>query len=685
MDQWYRAIFECFNDAVVLIDPSQDKIIEGNPRACELLGFQREALLATHFSSICVNKLSDLQAFFMLGSENKGMTNDQFAWRTREGSHLPLEISASKFERDGKTYIIASLRDITDRKQAAEFHHLSNIVFNTATEGIIVTDDQVNIISVNPAFTQISGYTGKEVIGKKPSLFRSDKHDKVFFMEMWNAILSIGHWEGEIWNKRKSGEVYPSWISITAVKNEHEKITHYTALFSDITKMKKDEEKLYFQANFDGLTGLPNRTLALEELEKTINAIQNKDKAALLLVGLDRFTQVNDTISHSGGDKILQKVAKRLLSCVRQDDTVARIGGDEFLIILPDARNRDKPVKVAERIITSMSDPFHVDRRDIFLSASIGVTIIPDDGSEVLGLLKNADLAISKAKKDGRNRYRFFNTVMETDAKAHALMEWDLRKGLLNKEFILHYQPVVDIKSLRTITLEALIRWNHPNKGLVPPGKFIPIAEESELISQMGEMILETGCRQVNQWRTRHGYKGSININVSTRQIVYSDFQAALIKALNNSGLPPERLTLEVTESLMLDPKEDPFKKLQKLKEIGVKIAIDDFGTGYSSLSYLWRYPIDYLKIDRSFISHIETDINKQHLVEVIIQMGQTMKMKVVAEGVETSACLKWLESSGCDSAQGFLISKPVSADCFETMLSKGDRIYTPDPMSLKG
>ncbi len=670
-EQW-RWTFEHCGDFVLVLDPERDEILDANPEACARLGFTLDELCSKKILEIYPDNSSNFQGLTRTLLEQGEQKSEAFFCQTKTGQRIPVALLASSIIVKGRRCIIALHQDKSEQKREESFHHLSDTVFKNANEGILVTDANGTILSSNPALSRLSGYSNDELMGQNARILKSGKHKKKFYEDMWKGIETNEQWEGEIWNRKKNGEIYPNRLAITAVKDPQGSLSHYIALFSDMSLSKQAEEKLHLQTHYDPLTGLANRVLALERLAQAIkNNRRMKGRAALLLVDLDRFKQVNDTFGHTGGDEILQQVARRLVSCLREIDTIARSGGDEFLIVLTNANRPDGPSVVAQKIITKMAQPFSLQGQEVFLGSSIGIAITPEDGDEVMSLLRNADLAMVKAKTEGSNRFRLFSGEMEKEARSRAIMEWDLRRALENKEFIIHYQPVFDLNTLETIALEALIRWKHPDKGLLAPGHFIRIAEESELISEIGKWILKAACTQVQQWREQNAYTGAVNVNVSTRQMVFDDFRTVVVDALNESGLPPECLTLEVTESLMLDAREDPIAKLNKLKELGIKLAIDDFGTGYSSLSYLWRYPIDDLKIDRSFILNIESDKNKQHLVSAIVRMGQSMKMKVVAEGVESQGDLMWLIDLGCDAAQGFYFSKPIPAEHFEKILKE--------------
>jgi len=671
-EERFQAIFKHSPEAIFVICPGENQVVEANPSACKMLGYTRAELLFKPLTEIHVDQGDQLQAFVRLVSEKGHACSEAFTARTKKGSDIPVEISASEISIDGKRCILATKRDISERKQAEKNERLSGLIFKNAAEAIVVTDPEGVILLVNEAFSRITGYSAQEAIGKNPSMLRSGKHNKAFYQKMWAEMRSSGYWTGEIWNRKKCGTLYPEFLSIAPVKDEQGEITQYIGLFSDISKLKAGEAQLHHQAHYDALTGLPNRVLLNEHLSQVLKQTRrNKTKAALLFLDLDRFKQVNDTLGHPAGDQVLKLASERLLKAVRESDTVARSGGDEFILLLPGIEERKEAGTVARKIIRALSRPFEIEGHHVFLGASIGITILPEDGEISRKLFRNADMAMYKAKESGRNKFHYFSAKMEQAVEKRTHIEWDLRKAVEGREFVLYYQTLVDLQSFKTIGLEALIKWNYPRKGLVAPKHFIPLAEESDLINQIGKWVLITACKCFKDWQNRYAFEGVLHVNVSSRQILYGDFQTVLMEALEESGIAPGTLILEVTESLMLDPTEDPISKLKALKSSGVQLAMDDFGTGYSSLSYLARYPIDILKIDQSFISNIASDPQKQSLVEAIIRMGQSMKMKIIAEGIETEEDLSYLLDSGCDIAQGYYFSHPRSWKAYDAILEK--------------
>ncbi len=671
-EEQFRAIFEQSSDSILLIDPDNGKILAFNQQMHQNLGYTR-----TEFEKLSIPDFEAMESKeevrkHIVQIQEKKWDIFQTQHRTKSGAIRDVEVTIRIIHVKNKEYFFAAIHDITDQKLAEKQQRLASTVFESATEAIMVTDSEVNIIAVNPAFTEITGYALHEVQGKNPQFLKSGKHDDSTYKKMWDIVEETGHWQGELWDRRKNGDIFPIWLSITAIKDQKGEPLYYTSLFSDITERIASEEKLHAQAYYDSLTNLPNQRLMKDRLSQALNqAKRTEKKVGILFIDLDHFKSVNDTLGHLAGDHILKEAGKRLLASVRDADTVARSGGDEFQIILPNTGGKEEVSLVAKKIIKEMSLPFMAENRQVFLGASIGITIFPDDGDQATFLLKNADMAMYKAKFLGRNSYHFFDQNMEKLAKGRAVLGWDLKKAVTQNELSIFYQPIIHLETLKTVALEALVRWHHPDQGLLLPEKFIPVAEESGTIGEIGQMVLERACQQMYEWQKTYGLKASLSVNMSSRQFILIDFLHPIKNALENSGLSPESLTIECTESLTLDPVEKAAEKLNKLKALGVHIAIDDFGTGYSSLSYLSRFPIDQLKIDKSFIQNVHSSPQKQHLVEAIIRMGESLKTKVIAEGIEQQEDLDLLLNYGCHSGQGYYFSKPLSAKNYEALLKK--------------
>lgn len=568
--------------------------------------------------------------------------------------------------------------EIAERKKAEEQLRLAAQVIYATSEAVLITDAEFRITAINPAFTKITGYTEDDIVGKIPHLDDSIGGDDPLYSQMWRAIEEHEHWEGEFWNKRKNGEDYAVRASISTITDEDGAVMQYAALISDITERKVAEEKVRYQANYDELTGLPNRSLFLDQLGQSLNRMdRTKKDMALMFIDLDRFKWVNDTLGHDAGDDLLCQVAARMKECIRRVDTVARLGGDEFVIILQEISKAEDTVDIAEKVIEQISRSFTLGRKEASIGASIGITVAPVDGKDSNTLLRNADLAMYAAKKAGRSTYKFFTPEMNDQALSRANMETELRQALDEDELVVYYQPIADLESGRVSYAEALVRWNHPQRGLVFPDEFISLAEETGLIVGIGEWVLRSACAQAKAWQDKgqqHGF--SVSVNLSSRQLQQGLSIETVASILSETGLPAERLTFEITESQIMEDADQAIIWLNAIKKMGVRLSIDDFGTGYSSLSYLKRFPIDTLKIDRSFIRDMTTDPDDASLVEAITAMARSLKLKVIAEGVETKEQLDQLRALGCDLIQGYFFSKALSAEEFGSLLEKGDEVW---------
>lgn len=561
----------------------------------------------------------------------------------------------------------------TRRLEAEESMRLAASVYETSSEGIIITDVDNQIIAVNPAFAIITGYTQAEVIGKNSSIFKSSHHDEAFYEAMWHDINTTGKWQGEIWDKRKSGDSYPKWMSINTVYNQDGTPQRRVAMFIDVSQKKQADQLIWHQANFDALTELPNRQMFHDLLDRDVKkAHRAGERLALMLLDLDKFKEINDTLGHDTGDILLKEVALRLSSCVRESDTVARLGGDEFAILLTELVGSGDIEHVAQKFLHKLTEPFQLGDQIAYISASIGITLYPEDAGDIETLLKNADQAMYAAKGLGRNRYSYFTPFMQEAVQARVRIANDLRGALAGKQFWIAYQPIVELVTSNINKAEALIRWQHPTRGLISPAEFIPIAEETGLINDIGEWVFRESAQQAKRWRAslRSAFQVSVNKspvqfhNEDNTYIAWSDY-------LQQLGLPGQSIAVEITEGLLLDAGTQVTKRLLEFRDAGIQVSLDDFGTGYSSLSYLTKLDIDYLKIDQSFTRHLKPSSEALALCEAIIVMAHKLGMKVIAEGVETEEQKNLLLAAGCDYGQGYLFSRPVPADEFENLLSK--------------
>lgn len=549
-------------------------------------------------------------------------------------------------------------------QQLIDIHTFAGIaknIFKYSNESIIITDAQNRILFVNPAFEIVTGYSAEEVIGKNPRILQSGMQDKQFYKKMWNDIKQHGVWKGEIWNKRKDGELYLEWLTISVVKDQKGNVTNYVAIFSDITEHKRNVEQLTRLALYDTLTNVPNRYLLEKELESIIRMSKKHNQSfALLFLDLDRFKNINDTLGHRVGDMLLKETAQRLKRMLRKQDTIARFGGDEFVIILPNLKHIREAAYMAEKIVESLKRPFCFNHQEIYISTSIGISVYPYDGTDKETLIRMADRAMYQTKKNGRNQYALYHAGMYGNDKQLFQLETALRKALERGEFELYYQPQLDIKTKQIRAVEALIRWNHPEKGFIFPGMFIPLAEESGLITPISDWIMMQACEHLKQLQLRFPYV-KMSINISPIYFQEIDFLKKLQKTIESVNVNPRLIELELTESAVMPHAEQSVERLTKLKMMGMSIAIDDFGTGFSSLSYLHRFPIDILKIDRSFTKQLSRYQQDSAIVKAIIMMAHSLQIRVVAEGVETKKQYQILEKQSCDFVQGYYVSKPLS------------------------
>lgn len=576
-------------------------------------------------------------------------------------------------QADGSVLWHGFITDITKQKQDEVDLRIAATAFELQ-DAMLVTDANNVILKVNQAFTRITGYSAKDVIGKTPNLLSSGQHDKAFYSSMWDSINRTDAWQGEIWNRRKNGEVYPEWLIITAVKEADEKneqVNHYVASFSDITSRKAAEEEIKQLAFYDTLTKLPNRRLLLERLKHSIE-VERRDgsRLALLMLDLDRFKAVNDSLGHSAGDELLQQVAERILARLRDVDMVARLGGDEFVILLEDIAHPEDAARVAEEIIHVLSKPFQLTQsNDVQIGASIGISLYPEHGASYEILMDHADAALYQAKDQGRGCYAYFSEDQTLAARERIALETRLRRAIEQQELRVYYQPQVDIASGRIVGAEALVRWQDPTEGLIPPLRFIPIAEETGLILEIGEWVLRETCRQGRHWLDAGLPPLTLAVNVSPQQFRRGDISTLVATVLSETGLPAEYLELEMTESGLMENQDNVMELLNALRAQGVRLAIDDFGTGFSSLAYLKHFPLDVLKIDKSFIDDIPHLQDDMEIAATIIAMGHILGFKVLAEGVETAAQLEFLREKNCDTYQGYIKSPPVPGEAFALLL----------------
>ncbi|MEK9711012.1 MAG: EAL domain-containing protein [Thalassolituus sp.] len=561
---------------------------------------------------------------------------------------------------------VGSIQDITEQQAREHRLRLAMTVFEFSMEGVVITNADREIEAVNPAFSTITGYAEREVMGEKISLLRSNRHNEDFYRRMNSQLKERGYWRGEIWNKRKNGETYPQWLTITEVRDEQKRITHYVGVFSDMSRIKEHEQQVQHLSNYDSLTNLPNRHLLLSRLEGAINdATTNNRKVAVIAIDLDHFKHINDSLGHPAGDRLLQEFAKRMRQRLRDSDTVARQGGDDFVVVLENVANDQQVANVARIILDLLKTPFDVGvGKDLHIGASLGITLFPEHGADVTQLLSNADVAMYQAKQQGRNSFRFYSNEMTQAVSDRLELGNQLRVALQqDDELRLYYQPQVCITSGKVTGVEALIRWHTEDDEVIPPGRFLPVAEDNGLMPDLDSYVLQKACRQVARWQAEGLERIVVAVNITQPTFMAGGLVARLSGLLKETGIDPSWLELEITEGALLEPSPQVLNTIAGLKELGVALAVDDFGTGYSSLAYLHRYRVDKLKIDRGFVQSADVDEEGKVITRTIIQMAKGLGLAVLAEGVETEGQLEFLRENGCETYQGFYFSRPVPVD----------------------
>jgi diguanylate cyclase (GGDEF)-like protein/PAS domain S-box-containing protein len=662
----FRTLFAQSSDAIMLLE--DDHFVDVNPAALALFGYASKTDMVGRASAeISPPQQPDGMASAEKSRQMQGLVqrqgNHRYDWLYLNGQGKPFwtEVLSTDIPIAGQRLQYVVVRDISTRKAAETSLHLAAQVFENSQEGIMIADQQRRIISINRALTDITGYTAEEVIGNPPQILCAATHDKVLFQSILESVLKDDHWQGELWGRHRDGRGYPLWLSITAVRDNHRSVINYIGIVTDISDRKASEEQMRHLAEHDFLTGLPNRVLLLDRLQQSIAvAKRNRTRLALLFLDLDRFKNINDSFGHHIGDKLLQTVAERLKKYVRGIDTVSRLGGDEFVIMLVDTGSGKPIAHVAEKILQAISMPYAIEGCHFTITTCIGISTYPADGTDVDVLIKNADTAMYHAKDKGNNRFQFFNNDMNTRVVERIALENSLRSALQGGEFILEYQPQIDIASNRLIGAEALLRWHHPTLGRMMPNRFIGVAEECGLIVPIGDWALRQACRQARSWQEQ-GLDIVMAVNLSVAQFHQKNLLHRVTDALQAARLEPRYLQLEITESIMMYEVKGAIEMLRSLRDLGIRLAIDDFGTGFSSLSYLKRIPIDKLKIDQSFVRDITLDPEDAAIINAIIVMARSLNLTVIAEGVETTEQFRFLEAHGCDEYQGFLASKVLS------------------------
>ncbi|MBT0961288.1 EAL domain-containing protein [Denitromonas iodatirespirans] len=671
----FRATFELAAVGIAHVAPD-GRWIRVNPRLCDILGYPPAVLLTKTFHDI--THPDDLDADLRrvrrtLAGEIPGYTIEKRYFH-QDGRVVWAQLTVSLVRRpDGAPdYFISVLEDVSERHAAAEASRQATAVFESTREGIIVTDLDQRILTVNPAFTEITGYSADEVIGQMPTLLHSGLHGDAFYQSLWATLVEAGHWQGEVMSRRKSGEVFPELLTISTVRDITGQPSRYVAVLTDLSRLRAFEAELAHLAHYDPLTGLPNRLLVQSRLDHALEKAQREGCwLAVMFIDLDRFKDVNDSLGHPVGDELLVAVAQRMRSRLRESDTLARLGGDEFLVVLEDIHRPEDAAEVAQALVrlqeASVSLP---SGHEVYVGLSIGISLYPTDGNGTTELIRQADAAMYQAKGQGRNTFRFYTAALTEAADQRLAMEGRLRRALNAGEFVLHFQPQFEASTGEVVGCEALVRWQDADGRLMPPDRFIPLAEDTGLIVPLGQWVLETACAQAKAWRDAGVADLVMAVNLSARQLHQRDLAQRVAEVLERTGLPPDRLKLELTESMIMGQGEEAEALLQSLKALGVSLSIDDFGTGYSSLAYLKRFPIDEMKIDRSFVRDTPDDASDSEIVATIVAMARNLKLRVVAEGVETERQLAFLVRLGCNACQGYLVSPALPAAAFERFIA---------------
>ena len=679
----YRAVTYSANDAIITTD-NTGNITGWNRGAETIFGYTEVEVNGQSLALLMPERYREQHFIGMKRVLSDGVShiNDktvELAGLRKDGSEFPLELSLAKWEAAGGWFVTGIIRDITERKQAEADLRIAAIAFETQ-DAMIITDANQVILKVNKSFTRITGYSAEEAVGQTPALLKSGHQNAQFYQTMWENLERDGYWQDEIWNRRKCGDVYPERITITAVTNVEGNVVNYVATFDDISQHKKAEETIHDLVFYDPLTKLPNRRLLLERLKHSIEVERRDSKQlALMILDLDHFKVINSSLGYLAGDELLQQVATRIATRLRKVDIVARLrkvdllarlGGDEFIMLLEDITHTEDAARVAEQVIAILSKPFYLSQGDeIHITASIGISLYPQHGDNPQTLISYADAALHKAKAEGRGCFAYYSEDLTLAARGRIAMEARLRKAIEQQELRVFYQPQVDIVSGQIIGAEALVRWEDPIEGLIAPVHFIPLAEETGLILEIGAWVLRETCRQGRQWLDAGLPPLTLAVNVSAHQFRRSDISALVTTVLGETGFPAEQLELEMTESGLMENQDKVMELLNNLRTLGVRFAIDDFGTGYSSLAYLKHFPLDSLKIDKSFIDDIPHLQDDMEIAATIIAMGHMLGFKVLAEGVETAEQLAFLRDKGCDAYQGYIKSKAVPADEFVALL----------------
>lgn len=669
----YQDLYE-FAPAGYIKLNSNGIIDHANLSLVKMLGTERHLLQKRPLAHFVIHEdqaiLHQIKQLMLAGEEGPRTFELRMKRFNARNFYARLEIAAIPCRYSKPVSYSLIISNINQQKQAETKLKFASIAFDNTSDGILITDSQSNIISVNRAFTKTTGYDSAEVLGKNPSILSSGRHNQAFYNSMWQTIATDGYWQGEIWNRRKSGETYPEWLSISAVHNGNNNVTNYVAAFSDISVLKEHQHEIEHLAHHDTLTGLPNRLLLSARLDHSLQKAKRENSAiGILFLDLDNFKEINDSLGHTIGDEVLKQITKRWNECIRAEDTLARLGGDEFLIVLEGINHGSDAALLATNILTSLSAPLEVGEHELTVSSSIGICVFPKDGDDLLSLVKNADAAMYKAKIAGGDQYCFYSPEFTDSVNERIRLNADLQHAIDRDEFTLHFQPQYSLPDNQLVGAEALIRWQHPCYGLLMPQQFTPLIEQAKQIEPLSDWVLREATKQWTEWQAIGIELNKIAIKLSGQLINDENFTSRLKSILQESNCPAERIELEVTEEFIMRDEESCRHSLDGLKEMGVRISIDNFGTGYSSFSRLKNLQIDKLKIDPSFIKAIPGSKDDEEIILAIIALGKSLNITVLAEGVESEAQHRFLTNAGCDQIQGKLCGKPAPAMEFLSMV----------------
>ena len=690
-EQRYRMLAESISDVIFSTD-SRLNLNYVSPSVLAVLGYDAEWIFQNGWQSTIANPQQLTGIYHLMDRVSKALDQpDQLALLRSQvqtqlflfdclradGRKIPIELRLVLVWDEHGTFegVLGVGRDISQQRRAEKDLRMAATVFEHSTSAILITDPAGYIVQANEAFSRVSGYAVEQVLDQLPNMLTVDDQQEAHLRYVLKQLGQHSTWEGEVWLKRRNGEHYPAWVGITAVLDDEGDLASYVCFFSDISERKASEQRIHRLAYYDALTHLPNRSLFQDRLHTALqSAERQKSWVVLMFLDLDRFKPINDSLGHAAGDRMLKEMATRLLGCVADDDTVARMGGDEFTLLLQPRANREialnRAIHVAEQILASLVKPFVLEGREFFVTASIGIALSPQDGNELSQLMKNADTAMYHAKERGKNNFQFYQADMNASALERLELESDLRHALEQNEFVLYYQPQFSGDGKRLTGAEALLRWRHPRRGLVPPGDFIPVLEELGLVVDVGDWVISEACRQLKAWHQARVRVPKVSVNISARQFSDGQLGTRIATILKETGLPPACLELELTESILMREVSEAMQILDGLKNLGLSIAVDDFGTGYSSLNYLKQFPIDVLKIDRTFVDGLPSGEQDAQIARAIIAMAHSLNLAVIAEGVETHEQLDFLREHGCDEVQGYLFGRPMPAGRFEGQFS---------------